>query len=224
MAKNKLERYAAIKQYDFVFEASYKYINEDFHLKNKWAANFFINNNPIVLELGCGKGEYSLALAEKYSNLNLIGVDIKGDRIWKGAKTAYDKGRTNIAFLRTQIQFINHFFGKNEVDEIWLTFPDPQLQKPKHRKRLSSPEFLNRYGLLLKENGIIHLKTDNTPLFEYTLEVVKKLGQKILYSTSDLYKENIDDPILNIKTHYEKLFSEKGEKIKYLKFQLKLNT
>jgi len=221
MTKNKLKRYEAIKSLSNVYQVvPFKQVTEDFHLKGKWQQDVFCNDKPLVLELGCGKGEYSLALASYAPAYNYIGIDIKGDRIWKGAKMAFDMGLKNLIFIRTQIQFTHYFFCKNEVDEIWLTFPDPQLQKPRHRKRLSSPEFLNVYRKILKSNGIVHLKTDNTPLFEYTLDVIKQQNLKLLYKTNDVYALKDMPPILAIKTHYEKLFQAKGEKIKYLKFEL----
>lgn len=220
MPKNKLMKYAALKGFDNVFEVPFKECSQDFHLKGRWHSSFFKNDKDVVLELGCGKGEYTIALAEKYPEYNYVGIDLKGDRIFKGAMNAQEKKLNNVAFLRTQIQFIERFFAKDEVSEIWLTFPDPQLQKPKHRKRLTAPDFINKYKNILKSGGLIHLKTDNTPLFEFTLDIIKQMKLTLLYASFDIYAESIEEEILKVQTYYESLFTAKGEKIKYLKFCL----
>lgn len=221
--KKKLIRFADIKTMPCVFEPTMEdCLQKNFVLKGKWNSDFFKNNHPIVLELGCGKGEYTIGLGKKYPEKNFIGVDIKGARIWYGAKTAVDDHMPNIAFLRTRIDFIDAFFDRNEVDEIWLTFSDPQPQKP--NKRLSSAYFVGLYKKFLKPGGIIHLKTDNDLLFESTLEQIQENNYTLLEKTWNLYgdmPENLDQEtreILHIKTHYETLFSAKGFKIKYCKF------
>ncbi|MDD3877055.1 MAG: tRNA (guanosine(46)-N7)-methyltransferase TrmB [Bacteroidales bacterium] len=222
MPKRKLLRYAALGTHDNVFQVSAEQIHEDFKFKGRWAADYFRNDNPIVLELGCGKGEYSVAMAEQNPHINYIGIDLKGDRLLRGASKAKEKKLVNVCFLRIQIQFIEYFFSKNEVDEIWITFPDPQLQKTKHRKRLCSDEFLHRYKNFLKKDGLIHLKTDNTALFDYALDIIASLNQNLIYSNHDIYSEKDLPPVLNIKTYYELKFLLKNQKIKYLKFSLNL--
>ena len=210
---------------DFVFEPTMDMIrNNSFPLKGNWGKSLFNNDNPIVLELGCGKGEYAVQLAQKYPEKNFVGVDIKGARIWYGANEVREKGLKNVAFIRTRIDFIEYFFGPEEVDEIWLTFSDPQPKKP--RKRLSSRQFVVRYLKFLKPGGIVHLKTDNSWLFASTLEQIELNHYRFIQKSWDLYGElisDLDEPtreILNIKTHYEKLFSEKGFDIKYVKFTI----
>lgn len=224
MAKKKLIRFEDIKTMDFVFEPTMDMVKENtFPQKGNWN-EFFGNDNPIVLELGCGKGEYAVGLAKKYPNKNFIGVDIKGARIWYGANTVREEGMKNVAFIRTRIDFIETFFAKDEISEIWLTFSDPQPNKP--RKRLSSPLFLSRYRKFLKPGGIVHLKTDNSWLFASTLEVIYDNKLELLQKTWDLYGEMIEDldsdtrEILNIRTHYEQIFSDKGFDIKYVKFKI----
>lgn len=208
-----------MKTFSNVFEAE---VGKEFEMKGKWRKQYFKNDNPIVLELGCGKGEYAVGLGEFYPDKNFIGVDIKGARMFIGAKDALDKKMSNVAFLRTRIDYITEFFDENEVDEIWLTFSDPQPKKP--RKRLSSPLFINRYRQFLKPGGIVHMKTDSDILFEYTEEQIKEQNYECWELTWDLYgelPENIDPKtreIFHIKTHYEKLFTAKGSVIKYCKF------
>lgn len=220
MTKRKLRKYAELGTFENVFQPENNdFIHDGFFLKGRWAAEYFKNSNPIVLELGCGKGEYTTGLAEKYPEKNFIGIDIKGERLWKGSKTAFEKKIQNVAFIRTQIEHINSFFVKNEVTEIWITFPDPQPNKPKIKKRLTSPQFLERYKKILASNSIIHLKTDNIPLFDYTLDVIKEKGHKLIFETYDLYKCAEQNNELSIKTFYEKKFLEEGLSICYLKFQ-----
>jgi len=223
MAKRKLERFAAMKTFEHVVEPTLEDIKSaGFYLKGKWRSDFFKNDNPIVLELGCGKGEYAVGLAKRYPEKNYIGVDIKGARMFIGAKEALDLGMKNVGFLRTRIDFIEAFFSENEIDEIWLTFSDPQPAKP--RKRLTSELFINRYKKFLKPGGIVHLKTDSDVLFESTVEEIDQHNYKLIQLTWDLYGELIDNldqetrEILDIRTHYETLFSAKGFKIKYAKF------
>ena len=194
---------------------------KDHPMKGNWGEKMFGNNNPIILELGCGKGEYTIALAEKFPQNNYIGVDIKGARLWKGAKYATEKSLKNVAFLRTRIEFIDSIFAQGEVSEIWLTFSDPQPNKP--RKRLSSPLFLERYSHILKEDGIIHLKTDSQLLHEYTLETIESENHILLEANNDIYGTNRaeNDDILSVKTFYEKQFLAKGMAITYAKWRLR---
>lgn len=221
MGKNKLARFDAVKSFENFFEPS---LQEDFELKGNWRKDYFRNDNPIVLELGCGKGEYTVGLAKHYKNKNFIGVDIKGSRMFVGADEARREGIPNAAFLRTKIDFIDKYFGKDEVDEIWLTFSDPQPKKP--RKRLTSPLFIDRYRKILKPGGIVNIKTDSDLLFEFTEEEIKRNNYECLELTWDLYgsiPENIDPTIreiLHIRTHYENLFTARGAQIKYAKFRI----
>ena len=190
----------------------------DHPLKGKWRTDFFKNENPIVLELGCGRGEYTVNLAEKFPEKNFIGIDWKGARLWRGAKTVQENKMTNVAFLRIMIQNILNHFAKDEVSEIWITFPDPQPQSTRERKRLTAPRFLDQYKQILSGGGIIHLKTDNKPFYEYTLGIIQENNYKKIYATDDLYHSDAGDEILGIKTTYEKIFLEQGSKICYLKF------
>jgi len=214
---NKLQKFAEFKEFQNCSHLPFEEIQHGYPLKGSWHSDFFKNNNPIVLELGCGRGEYTIGLAKNNPDKNYIGVDIKGNRIWTGAKFATENKLNNVAFIRTRIDFIEHCFSANEVDEIWITFPDPQPTKPRIRKRLTNPLFLNRYFKFLKPNGIIHLKTDNTGFYEYTLEVIQEQNFELLYSTPDLYTYNPSGKkeLTEIQTFYENLFSAKGEKIKY---------
>jgi len=219
MPKNKLQRFAELRAFTNVHEFFFTERNTDFKLKGKWNTEYFKNDNPIVLELGCGKGEYSIGLAEKYANKNFIGLDIKGARLWRGSKNAQEKNLHNVAFLRTQIEFIESCFAKDEVGEIWITFPDPQPNKEK--KRLTHLVFLNRYKNVLKPNGVVHLKTDSIELYEFTLEGITENKIMLIDSTNDLYgnSEPAREEVNSINTYYEKLFTAKGKKITYLKFK-----
>ena len=220
MGKDKLRRFAVVRSFDNFFEPS---VGEQFEKKGRWN-EFFGNDNPIILELGCGKGEYSVGLARQYPDKNFIGVDIKGNRMYIGAKEALQTNLKNVAFCRTKIDFILDSFAENEIDEIWLTFSDPQPKKP--RKRLTSTLFIERYRTILKKGGIVHLKTDSDLLFESTVEQIELHNYNPILITWDLYNnmsENLDDKtreILHIKTHYEKLFTSKGSIIKYCKFTI----
>ena len=221
MGKDKLRRFALMQEFKNVFQPA---VNHEFSLKGKWRSEYFKNDAPIVLELGCGKGEYTVGLAKHFPDKNFIGLDIKGARMFIGAQEALQQQMGNVAFLRTRIDFICDYFSENEIDEIWLTFSDPQPKKP--RKRLSSPLFIERYKKILKPKGVIHMKTDSHVLFEYTEEQIKEHGYECLELTWDLYgslPETIDTQtreIFHIKTHYEKLFTAKGSVIKYCRFKI----
>ena len=187
-------------------------------LKGSWAAGFFNNHNPVVLELACGKGEYTVNLARMFPEKNFIGVDYKGNRIWRGAKTALEEGVNNVAFLRIQIENLTAYFAEQEVDEIWITFPDPQPQLSREKKRLTSDRFLNMYRLILKQGGNINLKTDNDGFYTYTAEKITALGLHLHIKTEDLYHSVFADEVLSIKTYYEKKYLLHNKNINYLKF------
>lgn len=225
MGKNKLARFAENKILPNVIQPTRQEALEGFHLKGKWRSEVFKNNNPIVLELGCGKGEYSVGLANAFPEKNFIGVDIKGARFWFGAKEAIEKNLKNVAFLRTQIELIDCFFDKNEVDEIWITFPDPQIKYKRTKHRLTHPDFLQRYKNILKPEGIIHLKTDSEFLHGYTLGFLQGAGHEIITAHHDIYGAPEYDPgtelLREIRTYYEELFSAKGKTITYIKFKVK---
>lgn len=189
-------------------------------LKGKWAATHFKNEQPIVLELACGKGEYSVNLAKMFPKKNFIGVDLKGNRIWRGAKTGVEEGIANLAFLRIQIEDSMDYFGPAEVDEIWITFPDPQPQESREKKRLTYPGFLAKYKAFLKPEGKVNLKTDNDGLYAYTLGVIKELGLTSFKQTNQLYKSEFYDDVLQIKTHYERIYLKHDKNINYVQFSL----
>ena len=218
MGKNKLAKFAEMEEFPHVFQVSSHAVREgeSFEMKGKWNELFFKNSNPIVLELGCGKGEYTVGLAELFPDKNFIGVDIKGARLWTGAKQSFQAEMKNVAFLRTDIEMIHHFFAENEVSEIWLTFPDPQMKKV--TKRLTATNFMKSYQQFLKENGIIHLKTDSNFMFSYTCEMVKENQFPVVFSTNNLYESDLADPILGIKTYYEQQWLDRGLTIKYIQF------
>lgn len=219
MGKNKLKKFAEIEQLDCVLQyPRERLLSEGFPFRGKWHKEIFKNSNPIVLELGCGKGEYTVGLAKSYPEKNFIGIDIKGARIWKGAKETDALQLTNAKFLRTEIENIINFFSPGEVEEIWITFPDPQMQKS--RKRLTSSRFLEQYANFLKPGGIIHLKTDSPFLFEYTKRLIEKNNLEIIEITDDLYGSGKADPIKSIKTFYESQWLSRGKSIKLISFKL----
>ena len=220
MTKRKLEHFAENETFEHFFQINYQQLVDGFALKGKWNRDFFKNENPIVLELGCGKGEFTVGLAQKYPDKNFIGIDIKGARMWRGAKTSQQENMKNVAFIRTRIQLIEQFFGFAEVDEIWITFPDPHPEKRRIKKRLTSPEFLNQYRNVCSNNCVIHLKTDNSDFFDYTLEIIKEQNLPLYFHSYDIDKNHDSEEVSAIRTHYEMLFREKGEKIKYLRFGL----
>lgn len=218
MSKNKLAKFADMAGYPHVFEYPFSVVeNVPFEGKGKWH-EFLGNNNPIVLELGCGRGEYTVGLAEKFPECNFIGVDIKGARMWSGATESLQKGMKNVAFLRTNIEIIDRFFDTDEVDEIWITFPDPQMKKA--TKRLTSTYFMERYRRFLKDGGTVHLKTDSNFLFTYTHYMIERNGLKTLVETDDLYHSGLADDILSIQTYYENQWIGRGLNIRYVKFEL----
>ena len=223
MGKGKLAKFADMAKYENVFQYPYSVVeNVPFEMRGHWNEEYFHNDNPIVLELGCGKGEYTVGLAKLFPNVNFIGVDIKGARMWTGATQAINEGLKNVAFLRTNIEIIERFFTEDEVQEIWLTFSDPQMKNP--RKRLTSTYFMNRYRKFLKDGGVVHLKTDSNFLFTYTTYMVERNKLPLLVRTEDLYHtDGFDEQtntILNIQTYYESMWIERGLNIKYMKFEL----
>ena len=221
MGKGKLQKFAELETFPNVFQYPYSVVAErPFGMKGRWRIDFFKNENPIVLELGCGKGEYTVALARLCPDVNFIGVDIKGARLWTGASQALSEGLKNVAFLRTNIEIIDQFFSQDEVQEIWLTFSDPQMKNP--RKRLISTLFLERYRRFLIDRGVIHLKTDSRFLFTYTNCLVSENGLPVLRSTTDLYHDGqfAGEPFLGIQTYYEQMWLNRGLAIKYMQFLL----
>lgn len=221
MAKNKLKRFEENTTFPNLIQPKFEEVFRTEHpIKGKWNESFFKNNKPIVLELGCGKGEYTIGLAKQFPEKNFIGIDIKGARLWRGTKTAHENGMDNVAFVRTRIENITSFFGKDEVSEIWITFPDPQLKRINELKRLTSSVFLGLYKTFLKPQGLIHLKTDSIDLHRYTRALIDLNGLKVHSLTDDLYASVTDDPILSIRTFYEQQFLDQGLPITYLCFEL----
>lgn len=206
--------------YHNVFQPTFDELKSDFPLKGKWKSTFFKNDNPLVVELGCGKGEYSVGLAQKYPEKNFLGVDVKGARMWQGATQAIEQKLDNVAFLRTRIEFIEYCFNTDEVDEIWITFPDPQIKKKRAKNRLTHPVFLERYSKILKKDGLIHLKTDSQFLHGYTLGIVEGHDHILEDAEHDIYNAQLKRSDMEIKTHYEQLFLEKDMPITYLRFRL----
>lgn len=219
MGKGKLAKFADMASYPHVFEYPYSVVDDvPFDMKGNWNRDFFKNDNPIVLELGCGRGEYTVGLARRYADKNFIGVDIKGARMWTGATEALNEGLKNAAFLRTNIEIIDRFFAPGEVSEIWLTFSDPQMKKA--TKRLTSTYFMERYRRFLVPGGVIHLKTDSNFMFTYTKYMIEANRLPIEFITDDLYHSGMDDDILSIRTYYEQQWLDRGLNIKYIKFRL----
>ncbi len=220
--KNKLQRFAENRTFEHYFQLSYEdAVASGFPLKGKWNELFFKNNNPIVLELGCGKGEYTVGLARNFPGKNFIGIDVKGARLWRGLKTSHQERLKNVAFVRARIELIEYIFDRDEVDEIWITFPDPQIRQSREKKRLTSPLFLNRYKNFLKKEGIIHLKTDALLLYDYTLEVIKENGYRLIYANEDIYNSELDNEVVNIQTFYEQKWLANNTPIRYLAFKLR---
>ncbi|MGY5848320.1 tRNA (guanosine(46)-N7)-methyltransferase TrmB [Salegentibacter sp. HM20] len=222
-SKNKLKRFKENESFENVIQPSRETLEKDqFELKGKWNSNFFKNEQPIVLELGCGKGEYSIGLSKYFPDKNFIGVDIKGARFWRGAKTAIEEGLNNVAFVRTQIELIDRIFAEGEIDEIWITFPDPQIKYKRTKHRLTNAEFLKKYKNILKPGGLINLKTDSEFMHGYTLGLLHGQGQEILYAHHDIYKnEYSPKEVREIQTFYEKQYLEQGKPITYIQFKIK---
>ena len=221
-SKKKLRRFRENEGFKNVIQPSRQEILEgNFEFKGRWS-EAFSNENPIVLELGCGKGEYTVGLARQNPKKNYIGIDIKGARLWRGAKTAIEENLGNVIFLRTQIELLDRLFDENEVAEIWLTFPDPQIKYKRTKHRLTNPEFFKKYKTVLRDMGEIHLKTDSEYLHGYTLGLLQGSGHEILYANHNVYKnEGSPEDVLNIQTHYEKQFLEMGKPITYIRFRLR---
>jgi tRNA (guanine-N7-)-methyltransferase len=221
LGKKKLSRFRELESLERVIQPSFEEVfGKDYFLKGKWSREIFGNDHPLILELGCGKGEYTVGLARVNPQKNYMGLDIKGARIWTGAKCAHQEGLTNVAFLRTRIDFIRSFFAAGEIEEIWITFPDPQLKRARQKKRLSGDLFLNMYRSFLKDEGRIHLKTDNLQLYNDTLDLVRYNQLHVEHLSTDLYIEGWNIEADSIQTYYEKSFLAEGKKIKYLSFRL----
>ena len=222
-SKNKLKRFKENETFDNVFQPTRsQLVDMDYQYKGQWNAQVFKNNNPIVLELGCGKGEYTVALAKKYPNKNFIGIDIKGARFWRGAKTAVEEDIPNAAFIRTQIELIEYVFAENEVDEIWITFPDPQIKYKRTKHRMTNSEFLKRYKKVLKPDGVMNLKTDSEFMHGYTLGLLHGEGHEVLYANNDVYRqEGSPEEVTSIQTFYEGQYLEQNKPITYIRFKIK---
>lgn len=222
-SKNKLKRFKENETFRNVVQPSREsVVSGQFPFRGKWTQEFFKNDLPLVLELGCGKGEYSLGLSNFYPEKNFLGIDIKGARFWRGAKTALEENNDRVGFLRTQIELVEYIFAENEVDEIWITFPDPQIKYKRTKHRLTHPDFLEKYRKILKPGGIINLKTDSEFLFGYTLGILQAAGHEILYAHHDIYNNDYSPKeVTEIQTFYEKQFLEEGKAITYLRFRLK---
>ena len=217
MSKNKLAKFADLNTYSHVIQMTYsELITKGFALKGNWSKEFFKNDHPVVLELGCGKGEYTVGLARIFPDKNFIGIDIKGSRMWSGAKEVKQLELVNSGFVRTNIELLSHYFAPSEISEIWITFPDPQMKKT--RKRLTSIRFLNQYCEILKPGGVVHLKTDSDFLYQYTLATIEKNKFPLQINTDDLYASGIADEILSIRTCYEQQWLDRGKNIKYLRY------
>ncbi|SNY94603.1 tRNA (guanosine(46)-N7)-methyltransferase TrmB [Flagellimonas pacifica] len=219
-SKNKLKRFKENETFSNVVQPKREEILEGFQLKGKWN-DFFKNDHPIVLELGCGKGEYTVGLAQRNPNKNYIGIDIKGARFWRGAKSAQEEDLGNAAFLRAQIELVDLLFAENEVDEIWITFPDPQIKYKRTKHRMTNPVFLKKYQQILKPTGVVHLKTDSEFMHGYTLGLLQGQGNEVLYSNHDVYKNAGSPPeVLEIQTFYENQYLDKGKPITYIQFRI----
>jgi tRNA (guanine-N7-)-methyltransferase len=216
--KKKLIHFTENLTFPHLFQPRYPELLPEFRLKGRWAGEFFRNEHPITLELGCGKGEYTVGLARRYPARNFIGIDIKGARLWRGSKTVAEEQMRNVAFIRTHANNITHLFAAAEVAELWITFPDPQ---PNHeRKRLTAPGFIGRYRSILAPGGVVHLKTDDAAFHQYTLEVIRDMNLRNIWSTDDLYHSGTTHDVVTVKTYYEEKWLEQNKKIFYLRFSL----
>ena len=218
MTKKKLVHFKENLTFPHLFQPHFNEIQSGFSLQSEWGKDFFHNNHPIVIELGCGKGEYTVGLAQIYPKQNFIGIDVKGARLWRGAKTVKENEMKNVAFIRQRVDFVEKFFGPGEISEIWITFPDPQ--KGKERKRLTSPRFLEKFKKILGTEGLIHLKTDDPDFFRYTQEILIDYNHRVLFETDDLYNSGYKDEMISIQTYYEKMWLEQEKKICYIKFTI----
>ncbi|MDT0538332.1 MULTISPECIES: tRNA (guanosine(46)-N7)-methyltransferase TrmB [Croceitalea] len=219
-SKNKLKRFRENDTFSNVIQPSREEVLQGLEQKGNWG-KFFGNTNPIVLELGCGKGEYTVGLAERNSNKNYIGIDIKGARFWRGAKTAIQENLSNVAFIRTQIELVDELFDKDEIAEIWITFPDPQIKYKRTKHRMTNEVFLKKYKSILQPNGLIHLKTDSEFMHGYTLGLLHGLEHEVIYANHDIYKnEGSPEEVLKIQTFYENQYLEKGKPITYIQFRI----
>ena len=222
-SKNKLKRFRENETFQNVFQPTREeVVSNNFQYKGKWNSDFFKNQNPIIIELGCGKGEYSVGLAGHNPNKNFVGIDIKGARFWRGAKTAVDEGMHNVAFIRTQIELVNHIFADGEVDEIWITFPDPQIKYKRTKHRMTNTEFLKMYKKILKPTGVVNLKTDSEFMHGYTLGLLHGEGHEVEYANHNVYKnEGAPKEVTSIQTFYEKQYLEINKAITYIRFKIK---
>jgi tRNA (guanine-N7-)-methyltransferase len=218
VTKKKLVHFKENLTFPHLFQPHYHEIQSGFFLQSNWGNNFFHNQYPIVVELGCGKGEYTVGLAQKFPEQNFIGIDVKGARLWRGAKTVQENEMKNVAFIRQRVDFIDKLVGQGEISEIWITFPDPQVAK--ERKRLTSPRFLEKYKKILGPGGMIHLKTDDLGFFNYTKEIIQEYDHKVFIETDDFYNSEFINDKISIQTYYEKMWLEQDKKICYLKFML----
>jgi tRNA (guanine-N7-)-methyltransferase len=222
-SKNKLKRFKENETFDNVIQPTREEVeNNSLSLRGNWRRNFFKNENPIVLELGCGKGEYSVNLAKMYPEKNFLGIDIKGARFWRGAKTALEENLHNVGFMRTQIELVDQLFETDEVDEIWITFPDPQIKYKRTKHRMTNPSFLEKYKKILNPRGVVHLKTDSEFMHGYTLGLLHGLGEEIEYAHHDVYgNEYSPKEVTGIQTYYESQYLEQNKKITYIRFKFR---
>jgi len=221
-SKNKLKRFRENESFSNVYQPTREEVVDNYTLKGKWNKEVFKNDNPIVLELGCGKGEYTIGLAKRFPDKNFIGIDIKGARFWRGAKTSVDEALNNVAFVRIQIELIEFIFGAGEVDEIWITFPDPQIKYKRTKHRLTNTDFLKRYKNILKPEGTVNLKTDSEFMHGYTLGLLHGEGHDVLYANHNVYRnEGAPEEVIGIQTFYESQYLEQNKPITYIKFKIK---
>lgn len=222
-SKNKLKRFKENETFANVIQPTREEVfSNSLQLKGSWKSKFFKNDHPLILELGCGKGEYTINLAKSYPDKNFLGIDIKGARFWRGAKTALEDGLNNVGFLRTQIELIDLLFAENEVDEIWITFPDPQIKYKRTKHRLTNAEFLEKYKQILKPDGVVHLKTDSEFMHGYTLGLLHGRNEEVIYAHHDVYgNDHSPEEVTQIQTYYESQYLEVGKKITYIKFRFR---